>query len=142
MGKGWAVAGAVGLGLVVAQAALAGLPGDVAPLTLLRLVALVASFAAWAYALSVASYGSKGALAALVAFGLGESAFAAMALRAWGFDVARVLAWANLAFGLVVAGAAFTEIRARRGPVQWGTALFFALPLALWLALELAARSL
>lgn len=149
MGRGWAVGSSTGLALagtqLVLQAREAGATSMTEPVFVLETLALLAALAAWAYAISTGSHGSKGALAALIVFALGANVAMEGILAAMpGFDrhpvLMILLALANVGVGLGTAGSLLRELRERRGPVQWGTATFFALPLLLWIALAFAAK--
>jgi hypothetical protein len=116
------------------------------PLLLLEALSLVAAFAAWAYAVSAGAYGSKGALLALVGYVLSAALIQGILAFLPGFSahpvLVGVLAAANAVVGVGTAVSLVREIRGRRGPIQWGTAAFFLAPLALWVLVGLAARSL
>lgn len=125
MGKGWAVGGAVCLALSVAFVARPGIAaGNI--LEWIHLAALVASYACWAYALAVGAYGDKGALLALVAYevAIPVSLAAPLLRRAWPTGVFVLLA-------LATAIVTLREVRERRGPARWGTAVALAAPLIL-----------
>lgn len=119
MPHGWAVGGAAAIGTSAAFVLLVTPPQPL-------LVALCLGM--WAYALVRASHGSKGALVALAAYGIASAAFV-LTTREW------VLAAAPALVGLAAAGAAADELRRRRGGVQWGTATFLVLPIALLVAM-------
>jgi hypothetical protein len=151
MGRGWAVGASVALGLTGAQLVLGvrmsnqGLRGIDDPIHILETLAIVLLFAAWAYALAVGAYGSKGSLVALVGYCVFALATGALAFLPGASASASRLALAvsllNLVVGGAAAGGVIAEIRSRRGPIQWGTAVFFLLPLVLLVLVTMAARS-
>lgn len=138
MGTGWAVGSAATLALfAMTGLSMPGIGASMAPTVLYALVAF-AALASWAYAIAMAAYGSKGALAALlacalIAGGLGLVATARCGVGACAadtpHDVAGVLGWPLAAVSLLTVWGVATELRRRRGGVQWLTAVGVVLPL-------------
>jgi hypothetical protein len=151
MGRGWAVGASTSLALAVTQLVLQQrergqtATGMGEPVFLLETLALVLALAAWAYAISTGSHGSKGALVGLIGYALvfGAALEGVVAFLP-GYDahppIVAILSFANLGVGLGTTASLAREVRERRGPVQWGTAAFYLAPLALRVALWLAAR--
>lgn len=128
MGTSWAVGAAAALGVLVAAASEGA--------GFLVAVALGLLVAAWAYGIAMGVYGSKGALAGLLGNVLLGGALLqgvlplASCAPADACSLSRLfLAPLSILVSLLAAWAIAAELRARRGPVQWGTALFLMAPL-------------
>ncbi len=143
MGASAALALSVAQGVLHVRELGQGPAGLGEPIAILETLAVALLYGAWAYAIAVGSYGSKGALVALAGYTL---VFSLLFQGVLSWRASPAIVGVVAALNVLVGGAATVglvrEIAARRGPVQWGTAAFFLAPLALMIAVGLAAQSL